>query len=81
MVDDLPPPAYTTSEPYPLPTLSTLPFPILTLIVHHLVTDPPSALGRTEVQQWLLREARLASRMLYAGEFIAVYFSVHVLVD
>ena len=68
MADDAPPPAYTISEPYPLPTLSTLPFPVLTLVVHHLVSSPRSALERAEVQQWLIREARFSSRMLYAGQ-------------
>lgn len=68
MLDGPPPPAYTASEPYPLPTLSTLPFPVLTLVIHHIVRSPRSALDRAEVQQWMLREARLTSRMLYAGE-------------
>ncbi|KAL7411826.1 hypothetical protein BDY24DRAFT_394996 [Mrakia frigida] len=66
-MDDLPPPAYTALEPYPLPTLSTLPFSVLTLIIHHLVrsSSSRSKLDLATSQQWLSKEARLTSRMFY----------------
>lgn len=70
-MDDLPPPAYTALEPYPLPTLSTLPFSVLTLIIHHLVrsSSSRSKLELATSQQWLSKEARLTSRMFYRGKY------------
>lgn len=67
-MDDRPPPPYEPVEPYPLPTLGTLPFPLLTLIISYLTTFlPRSPLDQATTLLWLIKEARLTSRMFYRG--------------